>query len=150
MSSLDLTKIRTRDARRMTKSELYEAQVACGRCFVHELASEVNSKMTFVTKILAMPETTTTVADLCVLGLAACDEGGPGFVNASVWTVTNARQVGMRMQRECTGTHRHAYVGANSTSENLEQTGTWVHQDQVARAPEERLRVDKQELCSRK
>ena len=37
-------------------------------------------------------------ADLCMFGLAACDEGRPGFVNASVRTVTNTRQVGMRMQ----------------------------------------------------
>ena len=29
-----------------------------------------------------------------MFGLAACDDGGPGFVNASVRTITNARQVG--------------------------------------------------------
>ena len=104
MSSLDLTKITTGDASMEFLCELCDAQAACGRYFVFELASEVNSKMTFVTKILAMPGTTTAVADLCMFGLAACDEGGPGFQNASAWTVTNARQVGMRMQRECTGT----------------------------------------------
>ena len=35
-----------------------------------------------------------TRADLCMFGLAACDDGGPGFVNASVRMITNARQVG--------------------------------------------------------
>ena len=35
--------------------ELYEAQAACGRYFVHELTSEVNSRMKCVTKIMAMP-----------------------------------------------------------------------------------------------
>ena len=71
------------------------------------------------------------VAELCILGLVACDEGGPGLVNASVRTVTSAG-------------HRHARVGANNTSEKMEQTGTWVHQ--VARAMEEQLREDEHEL----
>ena len=35
--------------------ELYEAQAACGRCFVHELMSEVNSRMRCVAKIMTMP-----------------------------------------------------------------------------------------------
>ena len=76
--------------------ELYEAQVACGRYFVHELTSEVNSRMQCVVKIKAMPGTRTIVADLCMFGLAVCDKGGPGFVNASVRTVTHARHVGMQ------------------------------------------------------
>ena len=80
--------------------ELYEAQAACGRYFVNELTSEVNSTMKCVVKIMAMSGTRTKVADLCMFGLAACDEGGPGFVNASVRTVTNARQVGMQMQSQ--------------------------------------------------
>ena len=42
-------------------------------------------------KVMAMPGTKTAVADLCMFGLAACDEGGPGFVNVSVRTITNAR-----------------------------------------------------------
>ena len=54
--------------------ELYEAQAACGRHFVHELTSEVNSRMQCVAKIMAMPRTRTTVADLRMFGLAACDE----------------------------------------------------------------------------
>ena len=52
--------------------------------------------------MLAMPGTRTTVADLCMFGLASCDEGrirsGPGFVHASVRTVTNARQVELEEQ----------------------------------------------------
>ena len=90
-----------------------------------------------------MPGTRTTVADLCQFGMAACDEGRPGFVNASVRTVTNARQVGMRMQSECTGTHRHAHVDASNTSENMEQTGSSAHQ--VARAMEEQFRENQQQ-----
>ena len=97
--------------------------------------------------IMAIPGARTIVADLCMFGLAACDEGGPGFVNASVRTVTNARQVQLRMQRTCTGTHRHARVDADKTSENMQQTGTWVHQ--VAQAMEEQLRKDEQELKTR-
>ena len=79
--------------------ELYEAQAARGRHFVHELTPEVNSRMQCVAKIMAMPRSRTTVADVCMFELAACGEGGPGFVNASVRTVTNARQVGMRIAK---------------------------------------------------
>ena len=93
---------------------------------------------------MTMLGATTIVADPCMFALAACDEGRPGFVNASVRTVTNARQVEMRMQRKCTGTHRHARVGANNASEKVEQTGTWARQ--VAQRVEEQLREDKQEL----
>ena len=46
--------------------ELHEAQVARGRYFMHELASEVNSRMKCVAKIMAVPGTRTPVADLCV------------------------------------------------------------------------------------
>ena len=60
MSSLDLTKIRTGDARRRT------AQVARGRYFVHELTLEVNLRVQRVAKIMAMPGTRTIVADLFV------------------------------------------------------------------------------------
>ena len=49
--------------------ELIEAQVARGRYFVHELTSEVNSRMKCVSKIMAMPGTRTAVADLCMFGL---------------------------------------------------------------------------------
>ena len=55
--------------------ELYEAHMARGRCFVHELTSEVNSRMQCVAKIIAMPGTRTLVADRCMFGLAARDEG---------------------------------------------------------------------------
>ena len=54
--------------------ELYEAQTACGRHFVHELTSGVNSRMKCVTRTMAMPGTRTIVAYLCMFGLAACDE----------------------------------------------------------------------------
>ena len=124
--------------------ELYEAQVARGRYFVHELTSEVNSRMGCVMKIMAMPGRRTAVADLCMFGLAACDKGGPGFVNVSVRTITNARRVGARLQNKCTGTHRHARINANDTIEEGERTGTWVRQ--AARAIEEQLREDQQEL----
>ena len=124
--------------------ELYEAQAARGRHFVHELTSEVNSRMQYVAKIMAMPGLRTTVADLCMFGLAACGEGGPGFVNSSVRTITNARQVGMRMRSKCTDTHRHARVDASNTIEKGAQTRTWVRQ--IGRAVEEQLREDDEGL----
>ena len=54
--------------------EMYESQAARGRYFVHELTSEVNSRKRCMAKVMAMPVTRTAVADLCMFGLAACDE----------------------------------------------------------------------------
>ena len=82
--------------------ELHEAQAAQGRYFVHELPSEESSRMKCVAKIMAMPGTRAAVAELCMFGLAACDDGGPGFVNASVRAITNSRQV-VRLRSKCTG-----------------------------------------------
>ena len=127
--------------------ELYEAQAACGRYFVHELTSEANSRMRCVAKIMATLGRRTAVADLCMFGLAACDEGGPGFVNLIVRTITIARQVGMRLLSKCTGTHRRARINANNTIESGEQTETWVRQ--VTRAKEEQLKEDQQEFGMR-
>ena len=95
--------------------ELYEAQASQGRYFVHELTSEASSRMKCVEKVMAMSGTRAAVADLCMFGLAACDDGGPGSINASVRTITNARQVGVRLQSKCTGTHRHARVDAEES-----------------------------------
>ena len=55
--------------------ELYEAQAAQGRYFVHELTSEASSRMKCMGKIMAMAGTRAAVADLCMFGLAACDDG---------------------------------------------------------------------------
>ena len=55
--------------------------------------------------------------------LTACDNGGPGFGNASVRRITNARQVGVRLQSKCTSTYRHARVDAEDTFGRKEQTG---------------------------
>ena len=118
--------------------ELYEVQVARGRYFVHELTSEVSSRMRCMAKVMAAPGTRTAVADLCMFGLAACDEGGPGFVNVSVRTITNARRVGLRLQSKCASTHRHARVDCDNPTDNGEQKGSWVRQ--VAQATEEQLK----------
>ena len=67
-----------------------------------------------------------------------------GFVNVSVPTITNARRVGARLQNKCTGTPLHALINANDTIEEGERTETWVRQ--AARAIEEQLREDQQEL----
>ena len=96
---------------------------------------------------MAMPGTRAAIADLCMFGLAVCDDGGPGFVNASVRMTTNGRQVGVRLQSKCNGTHRHARVNADNTTEKGERTGSWVRQ--VAQAMEEQLKEDQQELETR-
>ena len=68
-------------------------------------------------------------------------DGGPGFVKASVRTITNARLVGVRLQSKCNSTHRHARVDAEDVIEKGEQTGTWVRE--AARAIDEQLKKDK-------
>ena len=103
--------------------------------------------MKCIVKIMAMPGTRAAVVDLCMFGLAACDDGGPGFVNARVRTISNARQVGVRLQSKCNGTHRHARVDAEDTIGRRVQTGTWVRE--AARAVEEQLKKDKQKLDMR-
>ena len=118
--------------------ELYEAQAAQGRYFVHELTSEASSRMKCTVKMMAMPGTSAAVADLCMFGLAVSDDGGPGFVNASVRTITKARQVGVRLQSKCNGTHRHIRVDAEDVIGRKEQTGTWLRE--AARATEEQLK----------
>ena len=75
-----------------------------------------------------------------MFGLAWCVDGGPGFVNASVRGVTNARKVGMRMRRKCAGSYRHARVDASSTSRETEQTGAWVRR--VAQVMKGQLKGD--------
>ena len=109
--------------------ELYEAQAAQGRYFVHELTSESSSRMKCRVKIMAMPGTRAAVADLCMFGLAACDDGG----HASVRTITNARQVGVWLQSKCNSTRRRARVDAEDVIGKREQTGTWVREAARAR-----------------
>ena len=92
--------------------------------------------MKCMVKIMAMPGTRAAVADLCMFGLAACDNGGPGFVNASVRKITNARQVGVRLQSKCDA--------EDMQDGQKEQTGTWVRQ--AATPTEEQLKKDEQEL----
>ena len=98
--------------------ELSEGQVARGRYFVHELTSEVNSRMRCRAKVMVMPGMRTAVADLCMFGLAACDGGGPGFVNVSVRTIT------MRDELEC-GCRANA-GGTHFESEGAECVATTV------------------------
>ena len=54
-------------------------------CELHEaLTSEASSRMKCAVKIMAMPG-----ARAAVFRMAGCDDGGPGFVNASVRTITH-------------------------------------------------------------
>ena len=146
--------------------ELYEAQAAQGRYFVHELTSEASSRKKCMLKIMAMLGTRAAVQDLCMFGLAACDEEGPRFVNASVRTITNARQVGVRLQSKCAGTHRHARadaeqhnrdhgtnrnVGTSSCPSNggTVQKGTAGVEDAGAEEESRRCKEDTRD-CSRK
>ena len=75
-----------------------------------------------------------------MFGLVASDEGGPGFVNASVRTITNARRVGVPSQSKCARAHRHSRGNSNNTIEEGERTGTWVRQ--VAQAIKEQLKEE--------
>ena len=66
----------------------------------------------------------------------------------SVRTVTNARRVGVQLQRKSASTHRHARVDCENPTEKGEQTGSWVRH--VAQAMDEQSKEDQQELETRK
>ena len=96
----------------------HKVDTLCARTSVRsELSNEVRSEDD------AMPGTRAAVAGLCMFGLAACDDGGPGFVNASVRTITNARQVGVRLRSKFTGTHQPACPGRRSSMKMLRIKG---------------------------
>ena len=92
---------------------------------------------------MAAPGTRTAVADLW----PRATREDQGFVNVSVWTITNAGGVGLRLQSICRSTHRHAQANADNTFEKGERTGSWVLQ--VAQAMEEQLKEDRQGLETR-
>ena len=77
--------------------------------------------------------------------VADCDEGGPGFVNLIVRTITIARQVGMRLRSECTGTHRHARINQRE-QHNRERR---ADRDMGSRAMEEQLKEHQLEFGMR-
>ena len=106
-------------------------------------SAAVHPRMKCVMKVVGMPGVTSIDADLCMFGLAGCDQGSSGFINASVRTIANARQVATR--RTCIGSHRYARFDANDMSERV--TGTWVYQ--VAQAMEQQLKEDEQEVMTR-
>ena len=119
-------KNQNRECRRKDKDHikfLCEAQVARGRCSVHELTSGVNWRMKCVAKTMAMPGTRTAVADLCMFGLAAC-EGGPGFVNACVRTITNTSWSAVATQmQEHPSTRLRSTGTTQSRMENKQDRG---------------------------
>ena len=126
MSSLGLTKIRTGDARRRIRTTWNSCANGAKR-----------KQRGGVAKIMAMPGTTTAVADLCLFLLVACDDGGPGFVNASVRTITSARQVVVRLRSKCTTDMLRSKRTTQSRKENKQEDGY------------EHMREDKQELENR-
>ena len=82
-----------------------------------------------------------------MFGLAARDEKDKDLSMQTYERSPTRDELECGCKARCTGTHLHARVDANNTSEKMERTGTWVHQ--VARAMEEQLREDKQELKTR-
>ena len=97
-----------------------------------------------------MPGIRTSVADLCMFGLAACDEGGLGFVSASVRTITNARRVGVRLRSKCTSTHRHARVNTNNTIEKGETNRNMGANGELKEAIREEVEyIRRHKMCSR-
>ena len=83
---------------------------------MHELTPDVNTGMKCVAKIMAMPGTRTAVADLCMFGWLR-DEGGPGFVNASVRDVS-------RCGCEVNARARIDTLRPTRTTQSRDQTGT--------------------------
>ena len=85
--------------------ELHGAQVACGRYLVHEQTVQRKFEIDLRDAVMATPGTRTLVADLCMLGFAACDVGGPG-----------------RCQHECADCH-HCKTSGSAECERREMNG---------------------------
>ena len=96
---------------------------------VHEFTSEASLRLKCVEKIMAMPGTR---ADLCMFGLAACDDGGPGFVNASVRMITNARQVGYGCAANAL-----AHTGMPESTPKKQSEGRSIRKHGCAKSPEQ-------------
>ena len=78
--------------------KLYGAQVSRGRYFVHELTSEVNSRMKCVTKIMAMPGNKNGRGRSVHVCAGRVRRGGPGFVNVCARTTRDELGCGCKKQ----------------------------------------------------
>ena len=121
--------------------ELYEAQAARGRSFVHELTSEVNSRMRCVAKIMAMPGTRVSSG-----WLRAMKEDQGLSTQANEPSLTRDK---LECGCEANAQARIATLVLTRTTQSRkgEQTRTWVRQ--VARTMEEQLREDQGGLTRR-
>ena len=95
---------------------------------------------------MAMPGIRTAVAEMCMFGLAACDEGRPRFVNASVRTITNARRVGERAQMTMTMTAKHTHKWRHHAVQITHCTNQLL----VARPTRSQVCTDASMLCGGK
>ena len=126
IGSSGLTKTRTGDADRRTMIT-WNSCASCvkcmwrGRYFVHELTSENYSRMQCVAKITAMSGRRTTVAVLCMFGLAACAE-----VDQSDSDTSNDMSYDDEVRSKCTGARIGTLVltrATRSRNENKQADG---------------------------
>ena len=89
-----------------------------------------------------MPGLRTALADLCMFGLAACDEG-TRVCQRECADDHQCQTSWGAVAEKCGSMRRHAQVNADNTIETRERTGPWVRQ--VAQAMEEQLKEDQQE-----
>ena len=125
--------------------ELYEAQ-ACARtvlCARINVRSELENEVRSEDHGHAMDESSCSGL-VHVRACCVCRREDQGSSTRACERKPIRDKSGVRLQSKCTGTHRHARVDAEDTIGRKEQTGTWVRQ--AARAIEEQLKKDKQEL----
>jgi hypothetical protein len=93
--------------------ELYEIQRKAGRFFMHEHPSSASSwSRPEVLQMLLRQDVELIEVDMCSFGMAANDEHGEALVRKRTKILTNSVEVARRVERKCTGDHRHVHLRA--------------------------------------
>ena len=67
-------------------------------------------KLDFIQDLLDQPGMMDFVTHMCCFGLSALDSEGPGLVRKSTRLATNSPYMARKLQRSCSGDHRHVHL----------------------------------------
>ena len=95
--------------------EVYAAQHASGRIFLHEHPATAESwQEDCIKKVLDLPGVVRRDLDMCQYNLRATDEQGEGLVKKATAIMTNSEVMGNCLARKCCGGHRHVLLKGGS------------------------------------
>ena len=88
--------------------EMYEIQRRGGRYFVHEHPGTANDwSLPFVLEMFLREDVELVEVDMCNSGMMSSDAEGEGLVRKRTKILTNSPEVAKRVERRCSGDHRH-------------------------------------------